>query len=81
MSDIENPISTDKSSVFDYKQYEANELNYWYLRDEWLAEWRENLIKLRAQYEAIELNYSYLGEERLAEWRENLIKLRAPFQD
>ena len=35
MSDIENPTSTDKSSVFDYKQYEANELNYWYLRDEW----------------------------------------------
>ena len=46
-----------------------------------LAEWRENLIKLRAQYEAIELNYSYLGEECLAEWRENLIKLRAQFQD
>ena len=50
MSDIENPTSTDKSSVFDYKQYEANELNYSYLRDEWLAEWRENLMKLRAQF-------------------------------
>ena len=81
MSDIENPTSTAKPSVLDYKQYESNELNYWYLRDEWLAEWRENLIKLREQYEAIELNYSYLGEERLAEWGENLIKLRAPFQD
>jgi len=34
MSDIENPISTDKSSVFDYKQYEANELNYWYLSED-----------------------------------------------
>jgi hypothetical protein len=49
MSDIENPTSTDKSSIFDYKQYEANELNYWYLREECLAEWRENLMKLRAQ--------------------------------
>ncbi len=51
MSDIENPISTDKSSVFDYKQYEANELNYWYLSEECLAEWRENLMKLRAQFQ------------------------------
>ena len=51
MSDIENPISTDKSSVFVYKQYEANELNYWYLSQECLAEWRENLMKLRAQFQ------------------------------
>jgi len=51
MSDIENPTSTDKSSVFDYKQYETNELNYSYLGEECLAEWRENLIKLRAQFQ------------------------------
>jgi hypothetical protein len=51
MSDIENPTSSAKSSVFDYKQYEANELNYWYLREECLAEWRENLMKLRAQFQ------------------------------
>jgi hypothetical protein len=51
MSDIENPTSTDKSSIFDYKQYETNELNYWYLREECLAAWRENLMKLRAQFQ------------------------------
>ncbi len=81
MSDIENLTSTAKSSVFDYKQYEANELNYWYLRDEWLAEWRENLIKLRAHYEDIDLNYSYLREECFADWREKLMILRAQFQE
>ena len=51
MSDLENPTSSAKSSVFDFKQYEANELNYWYLREECLAEWRENLMKLRAQFQ------------------------------
>ena len=51
MSDIENLTSTAKSSVFDYKQYETNEHNYWHLREECLAEWRENLIKLRAQFQ------------------------------
>ena len=51
MSDIENLTSTAKSSVFDYKQYEAIELNYSYLGEECLAEWRENLIKLRVQFQ------------------------------
>ena len=51
MSDIENLTSTAKSSVFDYKQYEAIELNYSYLGEEYLAEWRENLIKIRGQFQ------------------------------
>ena len=48
MTNIGNLISTTKSSIFETT---SNKLNYSYLGDQWLAEWRENLVKLRAQFQ------------------------------